>query len=126
MAKHTLFKLPILGRLFSAAGALPIYRAVDSDDPEKTKEKNAIMLENAGNEISKGAGCYCFPKGKTHSESNVHRAKTGAARIMLMALRNAELNGHAKPNLIPVGLHYSNSQKFRERGSHPRTADATS
>ena len=39
LAKHTLFKLPILGRLFSAAGALPIYRAVDSDDPEKTKKK---------------------------------------------------------------------------------------
>ena len=31
-----------------------------------------------------------------------------------------------KPNLIPVGLHYSNSQKFRERGQSPRTADATS
>ena len=34
-----------------------------------------------------------------------------------MALRNAELNGKPKPNLIPVGLHYSNSQKFRERGA---------
>ena len=34
-----------------------------------------------------------------------------------MALRNAQLNDKPKPNLIPVGLHYSNSQKFRERGA---------
>ena len=37
LAKHTLFKMPILGRLFSAAGALPIYRAVDTEDVEKAK-----------------------------------------------------------------------------------------
>ena len=52
------------------------------------------MLENVGNEISNGGRLLLFPEGKTHSESNVHRAKTGAARIMLMALRNAELNGN--------------------------------
>ncbi len=117
LAKHTLFDLPILGRLFSAAGALPIYRAVDSGDEEKAKKNNTTMLENVGNEISNGGRLLLFPEGKTHSEANVHKAKTGAARIMLMALRNAELNGKPKPNLIPVGLHYSNSQKFRERGA---------
>ena len=44
LAKHTLFDMPILGRLFSAAGALPIYRAVDSGDDEKAKENNTTML----------------------------------------------------------------------------------
>ncbi|DAC59301.1 MAG TPA: hypothetical protein D7I03_04285, partial [Candidatus Poseidoniales archaeon] len=31
--------------------------------------------------------------------------------------RNAQINELPKPNIIPVGLHYSNSQKFRERGA---------
>ena len=122
LAKHTLFNLPILGRLFSAAGALPIYRTVDSDDPEETKKNNAIMLENVGNEISKGGRLLLFPEGKTHSESNVHRAKTGAARIMLMALRNAELNGHAKPNLIPCLLYTSPSPRDMRRSRMPSSA----
>ena len=58
---------------------------------ELSKEKNAEMLENAGNEISKGGRLLLFPEGKTHTEANVNRAKTGAARIMLMALRNAQI-----------------------------------
>ena len=117
LAKHTLFDMPLLGRLFTAAGALPIYRSVDSNDLEKSRRKNAMMLENVGDEISEGGRLLLFPEGKTHAESNVHKAKTGAARIMLMSLRKAEMNGKPKPNLIPVGLHYSNSQKFRERGA---------
>ncbi len=117
LAKHTLFDLPLLGRLFSAAGALPIYRTADSGGAEKARRNNAIMLENVGNDIANGGRLLLFPEGKTHSKSNVNRAKTGAARIMLMALRNAQLNDKPKPNLIPVGLHYSNSQKFRERGA---------
>ena len=34
---------------------------------------------------------------------------------MLIALRSAEENNKTPPNIIPVGLHYSNSKKFRER-----------
>ena len=64
LAKHTLFDMPLLGRLFSAAGALPIYRAGDSDDAEKAKRNNAIMLENVGNEISNGGRLLLFPEVK--------------------------------------------------------------
>ncbi|DAC55549.1 MAG TPA: hypothetical protein HA359_00490 [Candidatus Poseidoniaceae archaeon] len=117
LAKHTLFEIPVLGRMIRAGGALPIYRAKDSDNLELSKQKNAEMLENAGMEISYGGRLLLFPEGKTHTEANVNRAKTGAARIMLNALRNAQINELPKPNIIPVGLHYSNSQKFRERGA---------
>ena len=117
LAKHTLFEIPLLGRMIRAGGALPIYRAKDSDNLELSKQKNAEMLENAGMEISYGGRLLLFPEGKTHTEANVNRAKTGAARIMLNALRNAQINELPKPNIIPVGLHYSNSQKFRERGA---------
>ena len=39
LAKHTLFNLPILGRLFSAAGALPIYRALIVMTTRKPRKK---------------------------------------------------------------------------------------
>ena len=117
LAKHTLFKIPLLGRLLKAGGGLPIYRASDSDNLEVSKNKNQDMLENVGKKISNGGKLLLFPEGKTHTDSEVKKAKTGAARIMLIALRSAEENNKTPPNIIPVGLHYSNSKKFRERGA---------
>ena len=117
LAKHTLFKIPLLGRLLKAGGGLPIYRASDSDNLEVSKNKNQDMLENVGKKISNGGKLLLFPEGKTHTDSEVKKAKTGAARIMLIALRSAEENNKIAPNIIPVGLHYSNSKKFRERGA---------
>lgn len=117
LAKHTLFKVPILGRLIRAGGGLPIYRASDSDDVEKSRMKNSEMLQDVGREISSGGRLLLFPEGKTHTDSKVSKAKTGAARIILIALREAELQNKPAPRIVPVGLHYSNSQKFRERGA---------
>ena len=41
---------------------------------------------------------------RTHTDSEVKKAKTGAARIMLIALRSAEENNKIAPNIIPVGF----------------------
>ena len=117
LAKHTLFDIPIIGRMIQSGGGLPIYRARDSENIDAAKQKNREMLENAGIEISQGGRLLLFPEGRTHTESNVSKAKTGAARIMLTALRYSQTNGLPEPTLIPVGLHYSNSNKFRERGA---------
>ena len=117
LAKHTLFKIPIFGRLIRAGGGLPIYRASDSDDVEKAQMENAKMLQDVGREISNGGRLLLFPEGKTHTDSKVSKAKTGAARIILIALREAELQNKPAPRIVPVGLHYSDSQKFRERGT---------
>ena len=117
LAKHTLFEIPLLGRLIKAGGALPIYRASDSDNLEEARKKNQNMLEGVGKEISTGGKLLLFPEGKTHTDSEVKRTKTGAARIMLIALRKAEEENMSPPHIIPVGLHYSNSKKFRERGA---------
>ena len=117
LAKHTLFDMPIIGRMIRGGGGLPIYRAKDSDNVELAKSNNAAMLENAGTEIANGGRLLLFPEGRTHTESDVSKAKTGAARIMLNALRSAQNSNLPTPTLIPVGLHYSNSNKFRERGA---------
>lgn len=117
LAKHTLFKIPLLGRLIRSAGGLPIERSKDSSDKEESRKKNAQMVSRVGGEIAQGGRLLLFPEGKTHAGSAVSRARSGAARIMLDAIRKAEEYGNAKPKVIPVGLHYSNSNKFRERGA---------
>jgi hypothetical protein len=117
LAKHTLFKIPILGRLIRSAGGLPIERASDSSNKEESRKKNAQMVSRVGTEIAQGGRLLLFPEGKTHADSSVSRARSGAARIMLDAIRKATDMGGPVPRIIPVGLHYSNSNKFRERGA---------
>ena len=117
LAKHTLFKIPILGRLIRSAGGLPIERASDSSNKEESRKKNAQMVSRVGTEIARGGRLLLFPEGKTHADSSVSRARSGAARIMLNAIRKATDMGGPLPRIIPVGLHYSNSNKFRERGA---------
>lgn len=117
LAKHTLFKIPILGRLIRSAGGLPIERSSDSSNKEESRSKNAKMVSRVGSEIARGGRLLLFPEGKTHADSSVSRARSGAARIMLHAIREAGKQGEPVPRIIPVGLHYSNSNKFRERGA---------
>ena len=58
-----------------------------------------------------------FPEGTTHTGSEVKRVRSGAGRILLAARRQAQKEGFAEPQLVPIGLHYSNSQRFRERAA---------
>ena len=45
------------------------------------------------------------------------RFAPGAARILLSAIREAVEHGRPLPHVVPVGLHYSESQRFRERAA---------
>ena len=117
LAKHTLFKIPVLGKLIRSSGALPIERAKDSSDKEQSRKNNQKLLAKVGNEIASGGRLLLFPEGATHTGSSVKRARSGAARIMLQAIRTSKELGTPIPRIIPVGLHYSNSQKFRERAA---------
>ena len=38
-------------------------------------------------------------------------------RILLSAIREAVEHGRPLPHVVPVGLHYSESQRFRERAA---------
>ena len=44
IAKHTLFKVPILGRFIKAAGALPIERSQDSKNKAAASDRNKNQL----------------------------------------------------------------------------------
>ena len=117
IAKHTLFNIPVLGRLIRGAGAVPIERAQDTEDREGAKSRNKQQLDNVAKVVAEGGRLIIFPEGTTHNESNVKRARSGAARILLAAHRKAEKEGFAAPKLVPVGLHYSESSTFRERAA---------
>lgn len=117
IAKHTLFKVPVLGWLIRRAGAVPIERSQDSNDLQATKERNEQQLSSVSSIVANGGRLIIFPEGVSHTDSTVKRARSGAARILLAARNEAKQKGLAEPQLVPVGLHYSDSQRFRERAA---------
>ena len=118
-AKHTLFKIPILGRLIRSAGAVPVHRAQDNRDGDNSNRstKNSTLVESLGDAVATGGRVAIFPEGVSHLESHPVRLRTGAARILLHSIRKAREEGLAQPHLIPLGLHYSDHHRFRERVS---------
>ena len=117
IAKHTLFKLPLIGRLLRAAGGVPVERSQDSADKAGASERNSNMLAGVSSVVAKGGRLMIFPEGTTHTGSDVKRVRSGAGRILLAARRQAKLEGFSEPQLVPIGLHYSDSQRFRERAA---------
>jgi len=117
VAKHTLFRIPILGRLLRASSVVPIERPSDSKDLGASRQRNAERLSSLSSLISNGASVLIFPEGVTHADAGVRTVRSGAARILLAAIRDAKENGRPLPKLVPIGLHYSESQRFRERAA---------
>ena len=120
-AKHTLFKVPILGMMMRVAGAKPVHRAQDTT-PEKQSEgqhsaSNQTLIESMGDALAEGGRVAIFPEGVTHLKSHPVRLRTGAARILLHALKKSRADGVAQPHIVPLGLHYSDQHRFRERVS---------
>lgn len=120
-AKHTLFKVPIMGRLLKAAGGKPVYRAQDEiageGDPKGRSAKNSTLIESLGSTVAEGGRVAIFPEGVSHLKPHPVRLRSGAARIILHALKQAEEQGESTPHIVPLGLHYSDQHKFRERVS---------
>ena len=81
------------------------------------KKHNANQLSSVSQAVANGGQLIIFPEGTTHSESDIKSARTGAARIMQMALEQCDEEGLAPPTLITIGLHYSDAHTFRERAA---------
>ncbi len=118
-AKHTLFKVPILGGIMRSIGAKPVHRAQDSkvDDDSNRSTKNSTLIESLGDSVAMGGRVAIFPEGVTHLEPHPVRLRTGAARILLHSINKAQEEGLPLPHIIPLGLHYSDHHRFRERVS---------
>jgi 1-acyl-sn-glycerol-3-phosphate acyltransferase len=106
LAKAPLLKLPVLGWLLRALGALPVYRKKDGADPAQNEGTLTASVEA----VVQGRALMLFPEGLSHSLPQLSALKTGAARIALEAARRG-----AEVRVVPVGLTYEDKTLFRSR-----------
>ena len=110
LAKHTLFKIPVLGWLIRTVGALPLYRRQDAGaDVSKNQETFTVAREL----LKSGGAIALFPEGVSHSSPKLLPLKTGAARIALGAVSVGRNPGSLDLQIVPVGLFYTNKTTFR-------------
>lgn len=117
-AKSTLFKIPVLSRIMKWIDVQPVEREQDGvANPEERKKANSKLIDTLAELVANGERIAIFPEGMSHTESYAVELKTGAARILLEAHRRAVAEGKPTPNIVPIGLHYSDQHSFRERVS---------
>lgn len=105
LAKAPLFQAPVFGWVLRGLGALPVYRRQDDATQMRNNEGT---FEAASGALLQGKAISLFPEGKSHSEPQLAEIKTGCARIALRAF------GRGAPvRIVPVGLTYSDRQRFR-------------
>ncbi len=107
LAKHTLFKVPVLGFFMRRIGGLPVYRRHEA--PELTA-RNEETMDACGRVLVQGGVVCLFPEGVSHDEPKLHALRTGAARIFF----RAAVAG-ASPRVIPAGINYEAKSAFRSR-----------
>lgn len=102
------FTRPIF-RLFNM---LPIYRKVDkADKPLSQAELNKMSFQKCFDFLKNGGTLLIFPEGTSVIERKLREIKTGTARIALGA--EYENNFQLNLQIVPIGLNYSDADKFR-------------
>jgi glycerol-3-phosphate O-acyltransferase/dihydroxyacetone phosphate acyltransferase len=114
VAKSTLWKIPVLGALLDALGAVPVVRRVDATDagcaPNLTAaaagaDRNEASLHRLAEALDAGGAVLIFPEGRSHSDPFLSPIHTGAARVLLLARRDVAV--------IPVGIWFARKEEFR-------------
>lgn len=109
LSKAPLFDMPVIGTLVRGMRALPVYRSADGADTSQNEATFTAIFEALG----RGQSICIFPEGTSHSEPELQRLKTGAAR---MALGAEALHDFALGvRIVPVGLVYRAKRRFRSR-----------
>ena len=117
LVQHQLFKIPFVGWLFRKAGVIPIGATSHQGLNLGRGPTTAVVFSEMAKELVNGGRVLMFPEETTHGEATVQRVRSGPARLLLEAFRLADNTGQPRPRLVPVGLHYSASQRFRERAA---------
>lgn len=102
LAKSTLFDIPLVGFLLRVFEILPVYRRIDA---EARSTSNEVTFEHCFDLLRRGRCIAIFPEGISHSEPQLQKIKTGAARIALGAEKGLKI--------VPVGLYYTSKTSFR-------------
>ena len=107
MANAKLWKYRVLGQLLNASGAVPVYRHEEHDGDVDNSEAFDKLYQ-----VIEGGDCMgIFPEGVSHTESQLSKLKTGAARIALCVAAR----GKVKVTIIPCGLNYIHRHRFRSQ-----------
>ena len=102
VARSTLFANPLLARLLTRLGVIPIYRKLDA---AAEMGRNADVFRRCYDLLEAGGVIGIFPEGITHVDPQVKEMRTGAMRIGLgaEAARDFELG----VRVVPVGINQS-------------------
>src|SRR5687767_7914422 len=82
LAKSTLFRMPVIGWVVRAVGALPVYRHIDAGEDVSQNQKTFDACREL---LARGGSIALFPEGLSHSSTKLLPLKSGAARIALGA-----------------------------------------
>ncbi|WP_070987206.1 1-acyl-sn-glycerol-3-phosphate acyltransferase [Halofilum ochraceum] len=103
LARSGLFRWPVAASLFRQLGAIPIYRAHESNDHAT---RNAQVFAHV-HELLDAGGCVgIFPEGQNSPAGQVGPLRTGAARLALAA--EARNDWQLGLRIAPVGITYEN------------------
>jgi len=108
MAKSTFFNSPLKRKILKSLNMIPINRQVDG----KIKGiNNTDSFEACYQLLEEGKTLVVFPEGTSIPERKLRELKSGTARIALEA--EARNNGNLNLKIVPIGLFYSQAEKFR-------------
>ncbi|OIP03636.1 MAG: hypothetical protein CO118_08590 [Flavobacteriales bacterium CG_4_9_14_3_um_filter_32_8] len=108
LAKAVMFENKIIANILRKLNMVPIYRA--QDDPTQLS-KNEETFKGCFEKLSEKGVIMIFPEGTSESERKLRKIKTGAARIALGTAKENDFKLNVK--IIPVGLNYTKSSRFR-------------
>ena len=106
LARSGLFEKIWLKPVLDVIGAVPIYRASDKGSDVMQNQHSFSRVYEL---LEQGEWVIIFPEGQSHSQSQIQRLKTGAARMALGTLDR----GRMQPVLLPVGLTFTKKGEFR-------------
>lgn len=108
LAKSTLFNTAFNRWLFTSMRAIPVMRAEDSPNGESDTK---FLFSKCFERLADGDTILIFPEGISVHGRQLHKVKTGAARIALGA--EAEHDFKLGVKIVTIGLNYSNPRNFR-------------
>ncbi len=116
-SKSTLFASSFVAWVAEKCGAVPVFRKADIGLPGGAADGDDMVLKNAQTFarcralLHAGGALALFPEGLTHAEPYLFPLRTGAARLALQAEAETEWQGGI--TIVPVGMWYENSTRFR-------------
>ncbi len=108
LAKATLFRMPVIGWVVRATGAISVQRHQDAG---ADLSLNKGMFEQVHRVLHAGGAVALFPEGVSHDEPVQRPFKTGAARLALGAASTSPTGTPIQ--ILPVGLYYTAKAIFR-------------